>query len=130
MEEEELFTFYGCASANGIESIFPDPTHGISSNFGSLIFGEEEAEKKGDELAALLGGMAMYAHANEHRRVVVYRAKMTMDVFETIEDIVKHDACFALLVLKSEAAEVAIMGGARAQKWWGQIPNKDLDPYG
>ena len=116
------------ASANGLESFLMDKTYGRSSRFTDSIFGEEQSKAIGDEMKGMINGMYMAAMANMQRRSVVYRAKVTPELAQKIEDLLNEDPIEALLLLKSEAIEIALVKGLpNAEKFWGQIPNPDLD---
>jgi len=127
--------YYGLASANGIESFIKDESSTINtatklgSRFGDMIFGEEENKEMSNSMKRMLAGMVMAARANELRRAVVYRAILKPDTAKIINEIYRKDPITALLLLKSEAIEIALARTPMATKYWEQIPNPDLDPY-
>ena len=126
--------YYGLASANGLESFLKDENNlntqtKLGNRFGNMIFGEEANAKISSEFENVLGMMAMTARANAHRRNVVYRATMSPDVAEVIEDILSKDPIEALKLLKAGSTKIELARIPHAEKFWNQIPNKDLDPY-
>ena len=128
-------TYYGMASANGLESFFQDQNATINtgtklgSRFGDMIFGEEENQEMSEETKRMLGGMTMAAHANMHRRSVVYRAKVTQELADLINETMKRNPEYALELLKKHASEIALAQTPNAKKFWEQIPNPILDPF-
>ena len=75
--------------------------------------------------------MQMSATANAQRRTVVYQAKVTSEVADEIEDLMKDgENLDALILLKSKANEIGLLQGVpNAKKFWEQIPNPDFDPF-
>ena len=127
--------YYGLASANGIESFFQDQSSinyqtKLGSRFGDMIFGEEANAEMTKEMANTISMMCWAARANDHRRSVVYRAKVSPELAKEIEDMYRKDPVEALLKLKEEASEIALAKDVpMAKKFWEQIPNPILDPY-
>ena len=79
-----------------------------------------------------INGMSMAAQANAHRRSVAFRVRVTPELGEEIEELINRDPVEALLLLKAEAKEIAIVASPSmsiSKKFWGDIPNPSLDPY-
>ena len=134
----ELHTYYGLASANGLESFFRDETDDVNTStplgrdLGDLIYGKEGNQEMTQEIRATISGMDMAAQANAHRRSVAFRVRVTPELAEEIEELIHDDPEEALLLLKASANEVAIVGSPSmsiSKKFWEQIPNPILDPY-
>ena len=127
-------TYYGLASANGIESFLLNTyTFGRGQRFATMIAGgdEKEAESMNKEYQTQLNGMYMAAQANAHRRTVVYEAEIPKEAAEIIEDMMKSGLHVeALNILKSSATKIGILRTPNAKKFWEQIPNPELDPFG
>lgn len=125
-----LQTYIGLADCNGLSSFMEDPI--INSRLAVSIFGEKEAKEKEKQRSAMLNGMQMSAYYNSHRRTVVYQAKVTSDVADEIKELLANGGILdALIVLKDKAKEIGLLQGVpNAKKFWEQIPNPDLDPFG
>src|SRR5574343_8705 len=123
-------TYYGMASCNGLESIIKDEDSvnkftKLGSRFGDMIFGEEENKQMSNKIKMMIGGMTMSAQFNPHRRSVVYRAVLSSEDAEEIQDMLREDPVTALLLLKSQAKEIALAQTPNAKKFWEQIPNPE-----
>lgn len=131
----ELHTYYGMASSNGLESFFRDETNEINTtalgnDVGDLIYGKEGNLKNTEEIRRNISGMVMAAQANPQRRSVAFRALVSPEVAEEIKEIMKFDAPTALLMLKSDANQIALAQGVpMAKRNWEAIPDSKLDPF-
>jgi len=128
--------YHGLASSNGIESFLLDETSTVNqstelgSRFGDIIFGHEENETMTDANKQMLGMMVMTARANPQRQNVVYRATVTPELAEVIEDMMSTgQQVAALRLLKAGAEEIALAKMPGAERMWKLIPNPDLDPF-
>lgn len=124
--------FIGLADCHGLSSFLPDPQINQTKLTNIIIFGEEEAQEKDKQRNSMLHGMQMSAYYNAQRRTVVYQAKVLPEVAEEIQSLMKEgENLQALIVLKSQASEIGLLQGVpNAKKYWEQIPNPDLDPFG
>jgi hypothetical protein len=125
--------YFGMASANGLESFIQNTyTFGRSHRFSTMI-GKTEEEHDNDEknYKRMLHGMSMNAHANAHRRSVAWQAKLEPEVAEEIQALMDSGEYIdALLILKEKSIEVGLLKTPNSNKFWGQIPNPDLDAFG
>lgn len=127
-------TYYGLASANGLESFLLNTyTFGRGQRFATMIAGgdQEKAEEMNKDYQTQLNGMFLAAQANAHRRTVVYEAEVPKEAAEIIEDMMKSGLNVeALNILKSSATKIGLLRTPSAKKFWDQIPNPELDPFG
>lgn len=118
--------YYGLADCHGIESF----VHDLENEMMDLFMDSGDKKVKTSQQFA----MCLRAQANQQRHAVVYRAKLSNDAAEHIEDLLKKSEYEgALEYLKDNAEEVMVgtYGTTKraAEKNWKMIPNPDLDPY-
>lgn len=127
-------TYYGLASANGLESFLLNTyTFGQGQRFLTILSGGDakKAESKNKEYQTQLNGMFLAAQANAHRRTVVYEAEVPKEAAEIIEDMMNRGLNVeALNILKTSATKIGLLRTPSAKKFWDQIPNPELDPFG
>ena len=124
-------SYYGMASANGLESFILDETYGRSVLFSKILHGKD-AQSVSDRMSNMVSDMVMAARANPQRWSVVFRAKISPEDAEEVKGLLDSgDAVAALLALKAHATEIALAQGVPgAKRMWEKIPNPDIDPFG
>ena len=123
-------TYIGLADCNGLSSFIPDYTQGKGVRFNRMFLGNK-AEDKVKELQSMLHGMYMSAQANPQRWTVAYQAKVTAEVADEINELMKEGEIIdALITLKTKASEIGLLGTPNSKKFWERIPDPSLDPFG
>jgi hypothetical protein len=124
-------TYYGMASANGLESFILDETHGKSVLFNKILYGRD-AQSVSDKMSSMISDMVMAARANPQRWSVVFRAKVSFEAVDEIKELLKGgDPVGALIHLKDRATEIALAQDVPgAKRMWEKIPNPEIDPFG
>jgi len=123
-------TYIGLADCNGLSSFIPEISQGMGKRFNKIIFGDKSEDEQ-KKLQAMLHGMYMSAQANPQRWTVAYQAKVTPEVADEINELMKEgEIVDALITLKTKASEIGLLGTPNSKKFWERIPDPSLDPFG
>lgn len=109
--------YIGIADAYGLESFIPAREYNA----------EEERFTTNNKAVSF---MSMRANANRHRHSVVYKADLDRGAADEIYDLYEEgEYQEALIYLKANAKEIALIKSPGSEKSWNLIPNPDLDPF-
>lgn len=118
-EGEKKMQYVGLADAHGLESFIPWTNTYVISLLNK--------DKAANDMVSML---FWRARANRHRHAVVYRATLSQEDANIVNDLVdKGKFKEALIKLKKLASVVEITNTLGMKKSWNLIPNDDLDPY-
>jgi hypothetical protein len=137
--KEPASWYFGIADCHGIESFTKeniDHTYlDQLDRIHDLGLADETAPTRKSvmkEYNGQLSMMMMRCRFNEQRHPVVYRALLTDDDAEMVQDLVDGgDYINALEVIKHNSQEIQLARGqgANLERRWKMIPNPDLDPF-
>ena len=123
-------TYIGLADCNGLSSFIPEVSQGKGKRFNKIIFGDQSEDEQ-KKLQTMFHGMYMSAQANSQRWTVAYQAKVTAEVADEINELMKEGEIIdALITLKTKASEIGLMQTPNSKKFWERIPDPSLDPFG
>jgi len=139
LEDSTLNTaewYYGIADCHGLESFIKEPSLTHAANLDRLKqLGISDFGSEADPAKKAYGGnlamMQMRCKFNGQRHPVVYRAKLSEDDADMVQDLLDSgDYINSLNVVKGNSKEVQLArgGNGSAEKAWKMIPNPDLDP--
>jgi hypothetical protein len=128
--------YYGIADCHGLESFMKEPDLADADKLDRLHrLGLASHGSKDDPIKKEYGGnlamMQMRCRFNGQRHPVVYRAKLSEEDADMVQDLLDSgDYINALNVVKGNSEEVQLArgGNGSAEKAWKMIPNPDLDP--
>lgn len=128
--------YYGIADCHGLESFMKEPDLTNADKLDRLHrLGLASHGSKDDPMKKEYGGnlamMQMRCKFNGQRHPVVYRAKLSDEDADMVQDLLDSgDYINALNVVKGNSEEVQLArgGNGSAEKAWKMIPNPDLDP--
>jgi hypothetical protein len=128
--------YYGIADCHGLESFMKEPDLADADKLDRLHrLGLASHGSKDDPIKKEYGGnltmMQMRCRFNGQRHPVVYRAKLSEEDADMVQDLLDSgDYINALNVVKGNLEEVQLArgGNGSAEKAWKMIPNPDLDP--